>query len=119
MPPTRLWLAALLLAGCGPDLPVHFEVDRALVSRRGPSADTLDVPSGADTLDVAVDLAVLRGRAAWALVDPAGVEVWGGAVAAADTAAAHRVIRPAPGPWRLVLRPEGAVGTVEVRGSAR
>ena len=119
MPAPRFVLAAALLAGCGRDLPARFEVDRALVSRRGATVDTLDVPGGADTLDVEVDLAVLHGRAAWALLDPAGAEVWGGAVADGDTTARHRVLGPAPGPWRLVLRPDSAVGTASVRGSAR
>ena len=109
---------AAVLSGCGSDLPARYDVDRALVSRRGASADTLAVPGGADTLDVALDLAVVRGAATWALLDPAGTEVWGGAVAG-DTVAQFRALRPAPGPWRLVLRPDRAVGTASLRGSAR
>ena len=113
-------LAAGLVAGCGPsDLPARFEVDRAVLTRSGTATDTLRVPAGADTLDVSVDLAVARGRATWALLDPSGAEVWGGAVAADDTTAAFRALRPAPGPWRFVLRPDSAVGTVAVRGGAR
>ena len=109
---------AAALSGCGSDLPSDYAVDRALVSRRGSSTDTLAVPGGADTLDVELDLALVRGAAGWALLDPAGAEVWGGAVAT-DTVARFRALRPAPGPWRLVLRPDRAVGTAALRGSAR
>ena len=117
---TRALLALTVVAGCGPpDLPAQFDLDRAVVSRHGASADTLDVPGGADTLDVAVDLAVLRGRVAWALLDPSGAEVWGGRLAEADTAAEYRALRPAPGPWQFVLRPDSAVATLAVRASAR
>ncbi|MDT0630786.1 hypothetical protein RQM47_07375 [Rubrivirga sp. S365] len=115
-----LALAALVVAGCGPpDLPARYEIDRAVLSRRPLLTDTLSVPGGADTLDVVLSLAVVRGRTAWALLDPDGAEVWGGAVTRGDTAARHRALRPAPGPWRFVLRSDSAVGTAEVRGSAR
>ena len=120
-PPRPVIVAALAVAaGCGPsDLPARFEVDRAVLSRSRATVDTLRVPAGADTLDVSVDLAVARGRAAWALLDPDGAEVWGGAVAGADTVATYRALRPAPGPWRFALRPDSAVATAAVRGSAR
>lgn len=119
LPTSRLAAVCALLWGCGPpDLPAHYAADRTLVARRGPTVDTLDVPGGADTLDVALDLAVLQGQARWALLDPSGAEVWGG-VAADDTASQHRTLGPAAGPWRFVLRPDSAVGTVSMRGSAR
>ena len=112
-------LVVLAAAACGPPaLPAPYAVDRALVARRAATVDTLDVPAGADTLDLAVDLAVLRGRAGWALLDPAGVEAWAGTTTD-DTTARHRTLAPAAGSWRFVLRPDSAVGTVSLRGSAR
>ena len=108
-------LAALALAACGPDS-TDVGVSRAFVRRTAPTVDTFRV-GRADTLALSARLTLARGRAAWALRDPSGAVVWEGA-ARDDTTAAWAATTPAPGDWRLELRPDSAVGTFEAWGRA-
>lgn len=113
-----LLLALLLLAtGCGAG-ETRVDALHAFVRRSGPTADTLRVERGADSLAVAVDLRVAVGRATWTLRGPDGQVAWAGAVTEGDTAATWTAAAPAPGDWRLELRPERAVGTFEAQGRA-
>jgi hypothetical protein len=112
LPPALL--AALALAACRQ--PTEVDVQRAVVGRSGPSIDTVRV-GRADTLALTARVTLVRGRAAWAVRDPSGAVAWRGA-ADDDTTARWRTARPARGAWTVEVRPDSAVGAVEVFGRA-